>query len=140
MKKLFSLFKRGVAKVNPIHNCVFKCSGWCSHYNQVSEIADGLRNPTWYHYPDAVVMERWMSKGFDYARIMQSHWKCDCGKNYTFFFLTQPSKGCDGDIPQPDTIPQSEFNEMITYNPLSLGSSRGSSLEEVTGELIEQFC
>ena len=139
MKKLLSFFKRGVAKTNPIHNCVFKCTGWCSHFNQVSEIVKGLKNPEWYHYPDATVMEQWVSKGFDYARVMQSHWECDCGKFHTFFFLAKPSKGYGDKIPQPDTISQAIFDEMITYNPFTRGASRGQTLSEVTNELTEQF-
>lgn len=140
MKRLFAILKQKFHKVNPVHNCEFKCSGWCSHFNQVSEIADGLKNPTWYHYPSATVMERWMSEGFDYARVMQSHWNCTCGKHFTYFFLAKPSKGYGGKIPQPDNISQATFDEMITYNPFARGASRGSSLSEVTKELIQEFC
>ena len=132
--------KQKFHKTNPLHVCKFECVGWCSHFNQVSEIDKGIKNPSWYHYPNLNVLRNWLRQGFDYARVMQSHWQCSCGKQQTFFFLSKPSLGYGGKIAQPDTIPQTEFNEMITYNPLMLGSNRASSFSEVTNELIERFC
>lgn len=140
MKKLISFFKRRFAKINPVHNCVFTCSGWGSHFNQVNEIQDGIDNPSWYHYPSIEVMKGWLQQGFDYARVMQSHWNCTCGQRHTFFFLAKPSKGYGNKIPQPDTIPTAMYQEMTTYNPFERGASRGKSITEVTDELIGELC
>lgn len=136
LKQIFARFHA----VSPIHKCNFKCIGWCSHFNQVSEIQNGIDNPSWYHYPNIKVLGEWIGQGFDYARVMQSQWECSCGKHYTFFFLAKPSKGYGDKIPQPDTISQSVYDEMITCNPLVLGSSRGTTLKETTDELIKEFC
>lgn len=132
--------KRKIHKTNPIHICKFECIGWCSHFNQVSQIQKGIDNPSWYHYPNLNVLRNWLRQNFDYARVMQSHWQCSCGKEHTFFFLAKPSQGYGDKIPQPDTIPQKDFDEMITYNPFTLGSSRGRSISEVTNSLIKQLC
>lgn len=134
LKKLFS-------KVQPKpHICEYKCVGYCSHYGMVSEIKDSIKNPSWHHYPSQSVLQRWMAAGFDYARVFQSHWQCSCGKRQTFFFLAHPSLGYGKRIPGEDGVSKQIYNEMITFDPLKLNSSRGQSLEEVTGELINKFC
>lgn len=140
MKSILSWFRKQSNKVVKPHSCNFQCVSWCSHYNQVSEIQRGIENPSWYHYPNINVLRDWIKQGFDYARVMQSHWQCGCGKRHTFFFLAKPSKGYGGRIEKPDTIPTVVYNEMITHNPLMLGSSRGTSMTELTNQLIKELC
>jgi hypothetical protein len=143
LKKIWKEYveKRDLKRYLKNHKvCEFKCVGWCSHFNQVGEIKESIKNPSWHHYPSAEVKRGWLAKGFDYARVMQSQWECKCGKHQTFFFLAKPSKGYGGRIEQPDTIPTTVYEEMTKHNPFTLGSSRGTTIGELTDSLIKEFC
>ena len=137
---LKNLFGKVAQKVFRPHICVYKCVGYCSHYGMVSEIKKSIENLSWHHYPSQTVMKSWLASGFDYARVFQSHWQCSCGKNQIFFFLAHPSLGYGERPANSDTVSKEMYSEMITFNPFNLKSSRGKSLDEVTGELINKFC
>lgn len=122
MKKYIDTFKSLFQKKKP-HVCEYKYKGCISHYYQLSDIKQSIENPTWYHYPSMQIRKQWLFSGHKNASVFQSHWVCTCNSKNTFFFLTIT----------PDCIDNSEVE---SYNPFNLKSSRGTSLKEVTDELI----
>lgn len=130
-----NIFKRllfGVAPYVP-HTCQFECVGYCSHYGMNTEIANSVASPTHHHYPSTEIQKDWLSKGFKYARVFQSHWQCACGKNQVFFFLNHPKVNLQD--ASWNTISTEEYGKMVKHNPFNLGSSRGTNMAETLDEL-----
>lgn len=135
--KFFNWFKKPFVPLVP-HVCEFKCIGYCEHYGQTCDLEESLKNPSWHHYPPIQIKKSWLNIGYDRAFVFQSHWKCSCGKSQIFFFLANPLR--KDEKGRKSTIPQIVYNEMMTYNPFKLGSSRGLSIDEVVNSITNELC
>jgi hypothetical protein len=126
MDKYLEIFKSFFQKKKP-HVCEHTYKGCASHFLQICDIKQSIENPTWYHYPTMEVRKEWLNSGISTASVFQSHWECSCNNRKIFFFLTTDPNNIDN-------------REVESYNPFHLKSSAGKSLEEVTDDLMKEFC
>ena len=114
--------------------------GMAPHFNQISEIQDGIDHPSYWHYPDAATMQSWVDQGHDCAYVYQSHWTY--GERYlTYFFLGNPfNRVKDKDYRIPKTINKDFYEAMKASDPITGQASPGKSLSEVTESLIKAVC
>lgn len=139
MKNIIKHLKKLWIKSTPFpHTCKFECIGYCTHYGMATDLDFVVKNPTAYHYPPQPIIMNWIKQGFKVASTFQSHWACDCGKKFTFFFLAHPHLKTGGKANH--TISIQYYNGMILANPFDIGASAGKSLNEVTDSLINELC